>query len=84
MTGPLLTESLLFTVVADGGKSLLRALDKRTGELDHVINLSQPPPWNAYGLQRGRKAVYRCCYWGNERFQACFIRATVIDMITFE
>jgi len=42
-TGPLLTKSLLFTVVADGGNNLLRAIDKETGELIHVIELPGAP-----------------------------------------
>ena len=41
--GPLLTKTLLFVAQSDGGRNLLRALDKATGEIIHEQALPLPP-----------------------------------------
>ena len=42
-TGPLLTKTLLFIAQSDGGRNLLRAFDKATGEIIHEEELPLPP-----------------------------------------
>ncbi|MFT5580331.1 MAG: quinoprotein glucose dehydrogenase [Paraglaciecola psychrophila] len=43
MTGPLLTKTLLISVVSDNGKHWLRAVDKQSGELLHQMELPGRP-----------------------------------------
>ncbi len=42
-TGPVLTRSLLFFAQSDGGRNLLRAFDKATGNIIHEAELPLPP-----------------------------------------
>lgn len=42
-TGPVLTKTLLFIAQQDGGRSVMRAFDKTTGEVVHEIDLPSVP-----------------------------------------
>ncbi|MGI9251188.1 MAG: pyrroloquinoline quinone-dependent dehydrogenase [Pseudohongiellaceae bacterium] len=42
-TGPVLTSTLLFLAQSDGGRNLLRAFDKASGEIIHEVTLPLPP-----------------------------------------
>jgi len=42
-TGPVLTKTLLFIAQQDGGRSVLRAFDKATGDVVHELDLPSVP-----------------------------------------
>lgn len=72
-TGPLLTRSLLFVAQQDGGRAVLRAFDKQSGEVVHEIDLPSAPGATPMSyMAGGRQYIAMTLGGGTDAFMVSF------------